>query len=213
MKVVADKFRNELNKFWIWSNQTVYEYAKLGWKKKQEEWEYQNWDILMKLTQDAIEAIANGEKNKELVDCILETMALDNEDEMVLDECEEKLHNNNLLYLSSIAILHDQSEARWQVAELLGRCKNENVTGLLIKLIDDENKYVQRRALLSLSRVNQFETERICLNMLNDADDYLRLVALRMLREAKSELLTKAIDILKNDTFEFIQKEIKEINN
>lgn len=192
MKVVAAKLRNELNKFWLWSSQTAYEYAKHVWKKEQEEWEYQNWDILMKLTQDAIEAIANGEENKELVDCILETMALDNEDEIVLDECEEKLHNNNLLYLSSIAILHEQSEARWQVAELLGRCKNENVTGLLIKLIDDENKYVQRRALLSLVRVNPLEAEGICLNKLNDEDDYLRLVALRMLRETKSKLLPKA---------------------
>lgn len=211
MKTILNELKNELNNFWMWANQTPHEYAKNGWMLKQEEWEYPNWDMLIKLTIEAIKAVCNGEKTKELIDCILEVMALDNEDEQILDECEEKLTFNDLLYLVQIAILHIQREARWQIAELLGRYKNNDTTEFLRRLIGDDDKYVQRRALLSLTKVNICQAEEICLTKLTDEDDYLRLVSLRILREIKSDFLEQAISTLKNDKFQYIQKEIEEI--
>lgn len=211
MKAVFDQLRNELENFWLWANQTSYEYAKHIWKQKQEEWEYPNWNRLMNLTIEVIKDINNGEKSKQLVDCILEVMALDNEDEQILDECEGRLTYNDMSYIVPVAIVHMQSEARWQIAELLGRYKNLNASEYLRRFVEDENKYVQRRAIISLAKINPYEAEKICLTKLNDEDDYLRLVSLKILREIKSNSLGEAIIILKNDRFDLIQKEIEEI--
>ncbi|WIV11062.1 HEAT repeat domain-containing protein [Proteiniborus sp. MB09-C3] len=160
MKTVLDKLKNELNSFWLWANQTSHEYAKNVWKLEQEEWEYPNWDRLIELTIEAIKAVRNGGKSKELIDCILEVMALDNEDEQILDECQDNLTYDALSYLVHIATLHIQSEARWQIAKLLGRYKDQATTGFLNSFIDDESKYVQRKALLSLVKVSPSEVKR-----------------------------------------------------
>lgn len=86
METILDKLREQLDKFWMWYEQTPYEYSIQRRKQIYEEWEYLGWDILTVLANDAIEVIATGERNKELIDCILEVMALDNERERILNE-------------------------------------------------------------------------------------------------------------------------------
>lgn len=140
-------------------------------------------------------------------------MAIDNEGEDTLGLCEEELSNGELEYLVESSVQFSLYNARWQIAELIGRKNNSNLVKCLLLFINDKNKYVQRRALLSLARIAPEKAEKIAILNLNDEDDYLRMVSLKILRNVSSEYLQEAIDILKDDQFKYIQLEIEKIKN
>jgi hypothetical protein len=106
-----------------------------------------------------------------------------------------------LLYLAQAALSRDEPDARWQLAVELGSvgvatggsdaCATP-VVAMLLRLIDDENEYVRRRALQSLARVAPQLVEPLALREWDSAPDsmpWTRMNVLAVLSTAKSPQL------------------------
>ncbi|WP_299820638.1 HEAT repeat domain-containing protein [uncultured Pontibacter sp.] len=164
----------ELAKFWDWAGMTPDTYTEsrgLG------EWEidYPNWEDLYKAANEAL-TLLNKEFNHDLAQLLVYALAIDNESGTILEKVDEKL-DSKLRFVKK-AINSDQPQARWQVAELLGNTEVEDREKLLINLINrDKDKYVKRRALLSLSKINAPKAVEFAKSYLKDSDPFLRLVS------------------------------------
>jgi len=210
MKEFIDKFRKELEQFWKWEGLTLEDYENGKKQFIQDECFYPNWNKLVEYSDKTIEILREGVKSLALINSLLELIAIDNEGEITMEKCEELLETEAIEWIAEAAICFPMCDARWQIAELLGRSNNEICYRYLLVFIEDENKYVQRRALISLGRINPKKAEEISIEKLSDNDDYMmRLVSLMILREVRSEYLNKAIKILENDQFECVQREIE----
>lgn len=77
-------------------------------------------------------------------------MALDNEDESILEACKEIAGNDFLSKLLSAGITFPQRETRWQMTELIREDTPEREC-LLEILLHDENAYVRKRAANKIS--------------------------------------------------------------
>jgi hypothetical protein len=74
----------------------------------------------------------------------LTAMAIDAEDEDILSACKEYAEDDFIYAIVSYGISHPQSEARWQMAELLRRqIKQQDF--FLQQLLSDPDAYVRKR--------------------------------------------------------------------
>lgn len=209
MEEFINNFRKELDDFWKWQGLSLEEY-KTGTKQfKDDECVYPNWCVLTNYADKAISILSKNIKNVELIELLLEFIAIDNESEITMEKCEILLAAKAIEWIAEVAISFQLYEARWQIAVLLGRGNKDIFEKYLSEFIKDENKYVQRRALLSLSQLNPKRAEEISIEKLNDCDEYLRFVSLMILRELKSNYLSHAIKLLESDPSEFVQREIE----
>ena len=201
------KLENELELFWKWSKMDISDCE----TKSVDGTLYLRWNELLDLALEAIRLVENGEKNERLLEKILEIMALDNENEEILDHCETELNTPNLEHLISVGVSYSLPDTRWQIAELIGRKKNIEWKKYLLTLINDKNKYVQRRALLSLAKIHPDKAAEISYQKLRDEDEMLRVVSLRILEETSSILLSNAIQILKDDLSKQVLEELRRV--
>jgi hypothetical protein len=166
--------QTELANFWEWANmkpETYNEQRGLG------EWEadYPNWDALYKAASEALVKL-NQEFDHDLAQLLVYALAIDNEAGVVLKSVEEKLENK--LRFVRKAVYSDQPQARWQMAELLGSVEVEGREKMLLHLINSEpDKYVIRRALLSLDKVNHTKAAELAQPYVRDTDPFMKLVA------------------------------------
>ena len=72
-------------------------------------------------------------------------LAIDSEDEDILENCMQHADDLFLYNIVSVGISHPQSYARWQLAELLRRPIPQREYYLYI-LLEDSNEYVRTRA-------------------------------------------------------------------
>lgn len=130
-----------INEFWLWT-----QLSKDKWKKTD------IGDLPVQPTDfprigeicDACIALINMPLSPIDISLFLTGMAIDSEDEDILECCKNA--NDAFLYdLISNGITHPQSEARWQLAELLRRDIPQRDHFLNI-LSEDLNSYVRNRA-------------------------------------------------------------------
>lgn len=170
----------ELTKFWDWSGMTPDTYNE---ERGLGEWEadYPGWDDLYKAANEVI-ALLNKEFNHDLALLLVYALAIDNESGTVLQSITDKLESK--LRFVRKAIFSDQPQARWQMAELLGNTEVEDREKLLINLINrDKDKYVMRRALLSLSKINHTKAAEFAKGFLKDPDPFLKLVSKQIINQ------------------------------
>lgn len=163
----------ELASFWEWAHMTPDTYNE---QRGLGEWEaeYPGWEALHKAANEALEQLSL-EFNHDLAQLLVYALAIDNEAGVVLRSIEEKLESP--LRFVRKAVFSDQPQARWQMAELLGNVEVEGREKMLLQLIDSEDKYVKRRALLSLNKVNRAKAVELAQPYVRDADPFLKLVA------------------------------------
>jgi hypothetical protein len=164
----------ELANFWEWANMTPDTYNE---QRGLGEWEaeYPDWDALHKAANEALVEL-NHEFNHDVAQLLVYALAIDNEAGVVLKSVEEKLENK--LRFVRKAVYSDQPQARWQMAELLGSVEVEGREKMLLHLINSEpDKYVIRRALLSLSKVNPAKAAELAQQYVRDTDPFMKLVA------------------------------------
>lgn len=207
-----DTLKQGLKNFWDWSETNIQSYVQIGWVKDLEPFEYPSWSELIEETKLAILKLVNGISNSEIHNDILTVMALDNESEEILDYLTT-LNIDLLKVVIEAGIEHQLYEARWQIAELLGRKEEEIWSPYLELLLKDSHYYVVRRTLISMNKVNPKRAEAIAAVELYSNDEYIRLVSLRILIERKSKFLEQALELLRNDSFEYIKQEIKKYEN
>lgn len=200
----------ELNKFWKWSKMSNVEYSQTpdygNW-----ETEYDEWDDIYNAVSKTILLINQKKEENKLCNFLLDAIAIDNENGIVIRKCEIELYSLKKLY--AISVNHMQPEARRQISESIG--KREDMDGLnyLRELVNDENKYVQRSALISLKKLDITQAEQIALKKIFDDDEYIRLFSVQLLKEISSKKLLEIAELLKDDKSEFIQYEVKHIRH
>ncbi|MBB6612383.1 HEAT repeat domain-containing protein [Pontibacter sp. Tf4] len=172
--------QTELAKFWSWAGMTPETYNE---ERGLGEWEtaYPGWDALYKAAVEALEQLNTG-FNHDLAQQLVYALAIDNEQQVILQKVEELLESK--LRFVKKAINSDQPQARWQAAELLGRSEVEDREKLLANLINrDADKYVKRRALMSLSKVNHATALEFAKGFVKDPDPFLKLVAKEIIKQ------------------------------
>ncbi|MEJ8755920.1 HEAT repeat domain-containing protein [Pontibacter sp. H259] len=170
----------ELAKFWEWANMTPDTYNE---ERGLGDWEaeYPGWEELHKAAAEALEQL-NTEFNHDLAQLLVYALAIDNESGTILQQVNEKLENK--LRFVKKAINSDQPQARWQAAELLGNTAVEDREKLLVNLINrDKDKYVIRRALMSLDRVNHTKAAEFAKSYVKDPDPFMKLVAKEIIKK------------------------------
>ncbi|MBD1397200.1 HEAT repeat domain-containing protein [Pontibacter sp. JH31] len=170
----------ELAKFWEWANMTPETYNE---QRGLGEWEveYPGWEVLYKVANEALEQL-NQEFNHDLAQLLVYALSIDNEAGLLLKSVEEKL-DDKLRFVRK-AVYSDQPQARWQMAELLSHTEVEGREKMLLHLINsEEDKYVKRRALLSLSQVNPTKAIELAKPYVRDTDPFLKLVAKEIIKK------------------------------
>ena len=169
----------ELSEFWKWSKKTPNEYSK---NRGNGEWEteYPNWEKLLITLGQAIHRLNDNYEFK-TAELLIQGLAIDNESELVLDKIEKELIDKNTFVEQVID--SNQPQAKWQIAELLGNIKLKNATSFLKILTEDTNKYVKRRALLSLHKIDKMEAKKTARKYIHDNDEYLKMISTKIINE------------------------------
>lgn len=103
---------------------------------------YPEFDLLR---NRCINLFRSGVSDEELNDC-LTCLALDNEEEIILDELKEIMDDALLERYVKAGVHHLQPEGRWQIAELLCCRDIPNREEYLRILCCDKDAYVVKRA-------------------------------------------------------------------
>lgn len=134
-----------LIQFWIWLGKTPEQYANEGilfvWGHEEED-----FPEFLKLMELAENVVNSNDMSEDSINDLLTVMALDNESESLLEYIEEFSSNEQLEQITRLGLIHLQSEARWQIAELLYRRKPKNYRQYLSELACDSHWYVRKRA-------------------------------------------------------------------
>lgn len=200
MEIVKNNLENCLSALWTYCGKNPETYAE---NSELWEWETQLYNLknINKATQDAIKTLKESGYSKKLINLIIEAIAIDYINEVVIRQCEEALSLEELEHIYIAAVKSIQSKARSQVAELIGRVNDNAGEKYLLQLIDDENEFVQRKALSSLSIINPEYFDEWVIKKLETADESLKLTILGLLQKISSTSLDQAIEILcKNPT-------------
>lgn len=204
--------RKELDRFWNWAGISSGEYANgiVPPKDLPVEWEphYPNWTRLEKSFRKELGKYQDS-LALDLLKNILEFVGIDNESGTALDALIDEFDNTQQSAFSELGYQFTMPQTRWQVAEFLRESNVPNKKELLEEMISvDEDKYVQRRALLSLADIAPKLACEYAYKKLQDEDEYLRLVSLKILKEQSSNWLPEAITLLKEDPSNLIQEEL-----
>ena len=135
-----------LEKFWQWSKLTPEEYAQNGMRQKNGEFE-DSFLLFDEMIAYAYAMIDTSITDLSEIDDLLTILALDNEEECVLDYITEHSSKVQLDRIIARGLFHAQPNARWQIAELLSRRKPEKYLDFLQVLANDEHSVVRQRAL------------------------------------------------------------------
>jgi len=140
---------NVISQFWEWMENTIgklpQEYAEKGMNQNLGEFE-DEFPFFEECITYAKEIVDCHTLDKSKIDDLITVMAFDNESENVLEYIEENSSKKQIQMIIEQGVVHLQSQARLQVAELIYRTKFQNATELLNKLKNDSNEYVSRRA-------------------------------------------------------------------
>ena len=128
-----------LDSFFHWLRLTPEEYARR--EDDLEEYIFPQWDALI----SAAEAVI-AQESTEFADELWTAIALDNEQENLLDALSDHASDDYLDRLILSAPAHPQFNARWQAAELIRRRPTPNGRSVLQLLCRDEHLYVAKRA-------------------------------------------------------------------
>ncbi len=171
-------------------------------------WEvaYPNW-ISLHAAVEATLALEALDPNQDQQ--ILDALARDNDAEFVLDLLvDTPAHRTRI---AEAGAKHDDFEARWQIAAMLGRCTDKRSAELLKTLVEDEHEYVRRRALVSLKDRDPRFAESVATDWIGSPHDYARLAAVHVLHDLNSKHLQIALDRLENDPFEHVRGKVAKL--
>ena len=96
-----------------------------------------------------------------------------------------------LLLLAERSLAQPEPDARWQFAARLGTwvVRRGPAEALLLRLVDDPDEYVRRRALLSLGKMRSLHAEALAVRAWDTGEEYQRIAALWVLKDIASDKL------------------------
>lgn len=165
------------------------------------EWEcnYENWSDIYQsfekfITTTNPNTLTDDQKNN-----LLYIIARDNETEYLASI----LNDAFLITLTEQSITNGKKDDKWQLAvQLYKVADKQKASELLEKLVNDDEEYVNRRALMELAKVNSEKTEFYAEKFWNknrypEREEYQKMAVLQALHTINSKLLGHYIDLAK----------------
>jgi HEAT repeat protein len=170
------------------------------------EWEcdYDHWPDLRQAVQEFVAHRSFDTWSPEQVRAVLYAIARENETQRIASEIRRH-HPRTLLRLAAASLTEGEADARWQLADELGHLEPLKIEAehLLLLFARDENEYVRRRTLGSLTQLGSEEVERLASEMWlrDDANQqWARMKVLACLsRIGSSRLETYLLDAARDD--------------
>lgn len=214
---MTDKIFTEIDKFDKWAQSQFDEPL----DEVAGEWEcnYENWnEIYLAFEKLMTHTHPNGLTDKQK-DRLLYIIARDNETEYL----SSILNDDFLLLLTEHSIIDGKKNDKWQLAIQLYRLVDrQKALQLLENFVDDDDEYVNRRALMELARVNSDKVEFYAQKFWNknkygEMEEYQKMAVLQSLSLINSKIIDSYINLAlqsgqKNLT-EFAKKLQSERNN
>lgn len=169
------------------------------------ELEYPEWSALSTAFEDFIKQTRPNQWDESTVLDLLYIIARDNENEdlvSLLSEAQPK----GLFRLAEAATGCNEPDARWQLAEYLGRVEGDRARAeaILLVLVDDDAEYVSRRALLALANLGSSHISSLCERAWATGHEYQRIAALHAIQAASPQELPKYIELAKADGRKYV---------
>ena len=136
------------------------------------------------------------------------TWGISEETEDMLEFSKENLEfvYHTIFFLSG----SNDPRVRWQIYTLAGLYNTIEVRLLLRRAICDEDNYCRRIALLSISKIKLPDTENIVLELIKDADPYIKMISIEFFKNIDNEkLINELCAILAVDESEFVRNRVK----
>jgi len=179
------------------------------------EWEshYDQWPSITSAFTAFLDSGTPELWNALTVETLLYILARDNEMEILKEELITR--PCHLLALAKVGLHSTEPDARWQLADALGRVElaASEVEPLLVQLFHDRDEYVSRRALLALARRRSKEAEALAFRAWNTEHEYHRMAALDTLFACKSPSLSSYLNLADRDGREHLVNLANEIRS
>lgn len=196
----------ELNKFRKWASTVS---GKFG------EWEcnYERWQEMYSTFISYLQRCSPTQVTKSEISDLIYAIARDNEDERLISLLSERPAWFKALLVHIFDC--DEPDAKWQFADVLGNniLQFPETESALLRLINDKNEYVTRRALHSLGKIGSKHAEALCERAWNSDHEYQRMMALTVLKEIGSKKLQKYLVLAEEDGRKYIVLTAEKINN
>jgi len=182
------------------------------------EWEcdYEHWPDYHAAVAAFIEARPIALWSSEETRAVLYAIARDNEIEHLAREVRCR-HPEILIELARASIHEGEPDARWQLAEELGRAGPlSDVEAILLELARDDAEYVRRRALAALARLGSTSAEALALEAWDRPDpnqQWARMMALWCLHRIGSSHLEPKLVEAEHDGREYLAGYARKIRN
>lgn len=185
------KFGDEVKRFRDWAH---------GLEDRLLYWEmnYPDWHRLQTAFFTFLDETDKADWDEQDWQDVLYAVARDNENKYFIGRVSE---DPSLLKRFSLEVLKsDEADAKWQIAECLGRVAElEFAEPILLILVDDADEYVRRRSLLALSVLGSKEAERLAILAWETGLLYQRIGALHALSNIGSPRLHHFLELAKQD--------------
>lgn len=198
---MLNKLFLEIDKFdeWAQSQSDIPQDERFG------EWEfdYNHWADIYVEFENYLQTTIPKHWTKKEIQRLLYILARDNETERIAEIISK--HENALIILATESISKGYMNDKWQLAVQVHELKDRKLAiTLLDKYINDEDEYVNRRALLELAKLQSDKVEFYCEKFWNkdkygESEEYQRIAVLHSLKEINSEFLSRYIDMAKQD--------------
>lgn len=200
-------WRSEVQKFRLWAQSQV---QVAQWECNYERW----WPIYDGVKEFLDQPISSW--SQEETEDMLYILARDWECGVIADYMKE-YPPEVALYLSEKALEKSEWDARWRLADVLGFLPvTEHIEFLLLRLVEDEEEYVRRRALKSLARLKSPQVEQLALREWERADpnqQWAQMNALVCWRHIGSHLLESYLQQAELSSFEYLPGFVRQLRN
>jgi hypothetical protein len=188
-------------------------------EKRTGEWEcdYEDWGEIYQSFEVFLEHTLVEEWDEGSMATVLYLMARDNEFQRLAGEIAKD--PSRLLKVAKAALTFPDRDARWQMADELGKVKKR--TGcraeaevLLLQFVQDEAEYVRRQALMALAKFSSPHVERLAVEIWNIEDEsqqWARMAVLWSLQQIRSSLLESLLAEAVVDPREYLSNYAKKI--
>lgn len=184
------RLRESLERFRRWGDST-FGAERFG------EWEcdYEDWADIYDSVRAVLRTPPEGwdDETKRL---LIYAIARDNEAEVISEELTEE----QLLALAVASVCSDERDAKWQLAEQLGRQPNKNEhEKLLLAFASDRDEYVRRRSLRILADMGSGHTEHLAIAAWQSGEEYQQMACLYALWRVNSSVLSYYMQLAEQD--------------
>ncbi len=192
-----------------------------AWAKDQiqiAEWEcnYDEWAPIYEGVAEFLRELEPHGWTSRQTDDLLYILARDWECAIISDGLRPN-HAEATFHLASKSLENSDFDARWQLANTLGYLMpDERVEPLLLRFADDEEEYVRRRALQSLTRIGSQHVERLALREWAREDEnqqWARMSALMCWHHINSPLMESHLREAEASGMEYLPDYARRLRN